>query len=159
MSPSQEVPVRCNAVSAILIKGEAADARVLMLKRAGRTLPGQWCQVAGSIEAGETAWQAAVREIREETSLVPERFYSADYCEQFYMTEPEQVAVVPVFVGFVSPDRPVALNREHSEYRWTTFDEAQTLVPFGGQRNMFEFVRREFVERRPNELLCIEVPV
>ena len=26
MSPSQEVPVRCNAVSAILIKGEAADA-------------------------------------------------------------------------------------------------------------------------------------
>jgi dATP pyrophosphohydrolase len=31
--------------------------------------------VSGAVEAGETGWAAALREIEEETGLVPERFY------------------------------------------------------------------------------------
>ena len=70
-------------VSAIVMRRAAFGGRVLMLRRA-TTLQGEWCQVAGKIEAGETAWQAAVREIEEETALVPTSLYSAEILEQFY---------------------------------------------------------------------------
>ncbi|WP_312882971.1 NUDIX domain-containing protein [Rhizobium etli] len=37
------------------------------MRRTGSTLSGEWCQIAGGIEHGETAWQAALREAKEET--------------------------------------------------------------------------------------------
>jgi len=95
------------------------------------------------------AWQAALREIREETGLVPERFYSADICEPFYEADRNRISLLPVFVGFVSPHVAVTLNAERSEARWMTFAEA--VVTFGGQRSGLAHVRREFVDRQPTE--------
>jgi dATP pyrophosphohydrolase len=156
MEYPQEVPIRCFAVSAVLIREDSGFSQVLMLRRAGGALDEEWCQVAGKINTGETAWQAALREIREETGLVPERFYTADICEQFYEAGLECISLVPVFVGFIDPMRVVVLDDEHSEYRWMTFSEAQAVVPAPGQRAMIEHVRQEFVARRPTEWLRIE---
>ena len=47
----------------------------LLLKRvASVRLGGTWQAVHGRIEAGETAWQAALRELKEETGLTPTSF-------------------------------------------------------------------------------------
>ncbi|HBD83024.1 MAG TPA: NUDIX hydrolase, partial [Dehalococcoidia bacterium] len=43
-----------------------------------------WQEISGLIEPRETAWEAALREIKEETGLTPYRFYSADFVERFY---------------------------------------------------------------------------
>ena len=40
-----------------------------------------------------------LREIEEETGLIPDRFYSADILEQFYRPDQNCVILVPVFVG------------------------------------------------------------
>ena len=152
-----QIPVRCYAVAAVLIL-EDNDNQVLVLRRAESTpLGGAWGPVTGALEAGENASQAALREIQEETGLVPKRFYSADYCIQFYEPINRAISVIPVFVGFVSDDQTVALNWEHSDYRWASFEEALPLLTFGGQRAMFEHVRREFVEREPTAFLRIDV--
>jgi dATP pyrophosphohydrolase len=151
-----EIPVKAYAVSAFVCRRDAAGWKVLLLRRVGERLDGTWCQVGGAVEAGETAWQTALREIREETGLIAERLYSADICEQFYEAEPECVAVAPVFVAFVDSEQPVILDREHSEFRWATFDEAESLLPFAGQRNVLRHVEREFILRPPNELLRID---
>jgi hypothetical protein len=58
--------------------------------------------------------------------------------------------VVPVFVAYVDSSQAVRLNSEHSEFRWVTIAEAQALVPFGGQRRVYEEVQREFIDRRPS---------
>jgi len=152
----REIPIKCFAVSAVLIRDNDGTAQVLLLRRTGTRLGGAWCQVAGAIEHGETAWQAALREIREETGLLPDRFYSGDYCEQFYEADKECISLVAVFVGFVESEQEVVLNQEHSEYRWVTFDEADALLPFGGQRAMLKHVFEEFVRREPSTWLLID---
>jgi dATP pyrophosphohydrolase len=148
-----EIPVRCGAVSVFVLSYAEGSSRVLLLRRTG-TLRGEWCQVAGAIEAGETAWQAALREVEEETGLRPLALYSADICEQFYEADRDAISLLPVFVAVVPPEGPVTLNHEHSEFRWLDWDDAAALVPFAGQRNVLRHVEREF-GARPDERLRI----
>lgn len=63
------VPISCEVASAVVLEDGAEVPRMLLLKRAKAHLQHEWCHVAGGIEAGETAWQAALREIAEETGL------------------------------------------------------------------------------------------
>ena len=145
-----EIPIRCAVASAVVLEDEVAQPRMLLLRRSKHPLFGEWCHVAGGIENGETAWQTAVREIREETGLTIARLYSADYNEQFYEAGRNIFTIVPVFVAYVDSSQAVRLNTEHSEFRWVTIAEAQSLVTFGGQRRVYEEVRREFIDRRPS---------
>jgi dihydroneopterin triphosphate diphosphatase len=50
-----------------LILIHTPDLQVLLLERADKT--GFWQSVTGSLEAGETPYQAAIREVKEETGL------------------------------------------------------------------------------------------
>jgi dATP pyrophosphohydrolase len=77
------------------------------------------------------------------------------FVEQFYEADRDAISLLPVFVGFVEPQAIVIINHEHSEYRWVSFEEALTMVPFAGQRH----VKAEFVEREPiRHLLIKETP-
>ncbi len=149
-----EIPIRSFAVSVVLIRESGGQHEVLLLRRT-RTMRGEWCQVAGAIEPGETAWQAALREVEEETNLVPHTLYSADLCEQFYEADRDAISLLPVFVGFVAGDAQVTLNAEHSEHCWLGFEEAVALVPFAGQRHLLRHVQAEFAARTPHPLLRI----
>lgn len=94
-----------------------------MASRCG-TLIGEWCQIAGGIEDGEKAWEAALREVQEETGLKCDRLYSADICEQFYEADRDSISMLPVSVGFVDAKAAVIINDEHSEFQWVSFDAA-----------------------------------
>jgi 8-oxo-dGTP diphosphatase len=50
---------------AVVLDGES----VLLVRRGGEPLAGQWSLPGGRLELGETVEQAIVREVREETSL------------------------------------------------------------------------------------------
>lgn len=149
----QTIPVRCFSIALFVLCNFADGCRVLLLKRTGSTQEGQWCQIAGGIEAGESAWQTVLREAREETGLTLTRLYSADCCEQFYEAHRNAITLVPLFVGWVDEKSEVRLNHEHSEYAWVTFEEAKTLLPFPGQRERIDWVRKHFVENEPSALL------
>ena len=139
---------RCAVASAVVLEDGVERPRMLLLRRSKGPLVGEWCHVAGGIEAGETPWQTVLREIREETGLSVSRLYSAEYNEQFYETRENVFNVVPVFVAYVDSSGPIRLNSEHSEHRWVTIAEAQSLVTFGGQRRVYEEVQREFIDRK-----------
>ncbi|MEM9105270.1 MAG: NUDIX domain-containing protein [Pseudomonadota bacterium] len=149
------IPVRPFLSSVFALRRIGSSCEVLLLKRA-QSLAGAWCQVAGSIEEGETAWQAGLRELREETGLVPTSFYSADICEQFYEAERDAITMAPVFVAFVDPKAAVVLNHEHSAFRWFGLEEAVETVSFGGQRKALRWIEEEFVQRKPSAFLKIE---
>ncbi len=89
---------------------------------------GEWCQISGGIEDGEKAWEAAPRDVKEETGLNCDRLYSADICEQFYEVGRDAISMLPVFVGFVDAGAAVVINGEHSEFRWVSFEEALRMV-------------------------------
>jgi dATP pyrophosphohydrolase len=151
----RKLPIECNRIRAYVVRTDGPEARVLLLKRRGTHLDGTWQQVAGGIKEGETAWQAALREIAEESGLRPGRLYSADLVETYYSVEKDRIYVAPVFVGFVGPDANVKVSDEHYEHEWVTFDEAAKRLPFPHQRDAMAHIRREFVDRAPSELLRI----
>lgn len=153
-----DIPVRCTMASVVVLRGSAQDARVLLVLRAGPGLRGAWSYIAGHLEIGESLWQCALRELLEETSLAPVAFYSADQSEQFYDVHAECVQLVPAFVAVVANDAVVQLNREHSAFRWLDFAEAINALPFGGQRDLFAHVQREFVQRTPPSWLRLALP-
>ena len=150
-----DIPTKASIASLVAVRKAEARHEVLLLKRT-QTLAGEWCQIAGSIEDGETAWQAALRELDEETGLRPAEFYSADTCEQFYEPDRDRSTIAPVFVAFVDRAAKVTLNREHSDHRWVGFDEAVEMVTFGGQRRVLRWIEDEFIWRQPSNHLLIK---
>jgi len=99
---------------------------VLALRRgkAGRC-PGSWEVVHGSIEAGETPVEAALREMREETGLAPARLYNLSRVEAFYQHRLDEVALVPVFAAFVAHGAAVRTGAEHDRFEWLRLAEAR----------------------------------
>ena len=140
----------------VALRTATREHEVLLMRRTGSNA-GAWCQIAGSIESGETAWQAALREMREEAALVPRRLYSADLCEQFYEVATDSIWVAPIFVAYVDSEATVRLNEEHSAYCWVSMDRAVELLPFPGQKTMLMHIRHWFVEREPSRLLEIDI--
>ena len=151
------IPINAYAVSLFVLREIDTRVEVLLMKRE-QSLAGAWCQVAGSLEGDETAWQAALREMQEETGLRPHALYSADTYEQFYEPDREAIAIFPVFVAYVAPEARVVLNEEHSAFTWVSFDEARKLVSFGGQRRVLTWIEDEFVSRTPSPHLRIKLP-
>jgi dATP pyrophosphohydrolase len=106
----------------------------LLLKRANKKIYGHlWQGVAGKIEIGESAWQAALRELNEETGLKPIRMFIADYVSKFYEQIGDRINLVPVF-GIEVESEEVRLSDEHTEFRWVDVDEAEESLVWNGQK-------------------------
>lgn len=147
--------LRCRMVSVVVLRGTGDGTRMLVARRAGAYLHAAWSYIAGHVAEGESGWQAALRELREETGLIPEEFYATSFCEQFYSAQADCVEIVPAFVAPVASDATVHLNKEHSAFRWVTLEEAAGLLPFGSQRELLRYVQHEFIECAPSQYLRI----
>jgi 8-oxo-dGTP pyrophosphatase MutT (NUDIX family) len=145
-----DVPVRCRAVAAAIIAGSAADAKLLILRRAGPVAAGAWGIVTGSVEPGENAGQAIRREILEETGLVVARLFTSGLTETFYFAPDNVVELMPIFVGFVPQSSEVALDHGSDAHRWCSRDEAVALLHFAGQRRAIADIWHDFVDRSPD---------
>ena len=150
------VPIKAPFISVYLIAHIEGEHRFLIIKRDREPYKNIWQPVTGSIEEGEKAWQAALRELKEETGISPDRFYSAEFIERFYEMNTEIIALSPAFVGFVDYKPEVALSAEHNEYRWATLDEAVELVEFYEQKAAFRHIQRYFIDGEPPRFLQVE---
>jgi dATP pyrophosphohydrolase len=150
------IPIRTSVVCAYIFQRQKNGPRFLLLKRKSEYMYGLWAQVAGKIEAGETATQAILREIEEETGNRPMSLYSADIVESFYETTHNCIHMVPVFVAEMSPKDRVVLSDEHSEFKWVTGAEAREMVSFTQQKLSIDLIEREFVLKKPPDELRIE---
>jgi dATP pyrophosphohydrolase len=134
-------------VDAYVFRRTGEGIRFLLLQRnVDRIYEHLWQGVAGKIQPGETAWEAALRELKEETQLQPVRMFVADHVSTFYETHGDRINLVPVFGIEVDSDR-VVLSDEHRDYRWVTLDEALELLVWRGQRagirTVYEMITRE----------------
>lgn len=126
------------------------EVQFLMLHRSpGRYLGGTWQAVHGRIEPGETAWQAALREIREETAVVPSAFYQVDTVNTFYMAVDDTVHHCPCFAAEVEANATVALNDEHDAFEWVPADAALERFIWPGQRRAVREILEEIIRPGP----------
>ncbi|MCH7763257.1 MAG: NUDIX domain-containing protein [Candidatus Marinimicrobia bacterium] len=127
-------------IDAYVFRRTENGLRFLILKRASTKLYEHlWQGVAGKIEAGETAWQAAIRELDEETGLSPKHIFIADHVSRFYEAYGDRINLVPVFGIEVDSD-VIILSEEHSEYKWVTLEEAQKHLVWRGQKEGIQVV-------------------
>ncbi|HLF16923.1 MAG TPA: NUDIX domain-containing protein [Candidatus Thermoplasmatota archaeon] len=149
--------VDCHVFRRVGVEGGGTRDEWLLMKRAPHILlGGTWQMVSGHIESGETAYQAAARELREETGLAPLHFYQASYVNRFYLAASDQVILSPVFCAEAAPDAKVRLSEEHTEFAWLTPDEAERRLPWPGQRRSLAVIRDQFILREPFPQSCLD---
>ncbi|OLC09644.1 MAG: hypothetical protein AUH41_04620 [Gemmatimonadetes bacterium 13_1_40CM_66_11] len=126
-------------VDTYALRGAGRSLEVLALRRGpnGRN-PGSWETVHGTIEAGETPVDASLRELREETGLVPKQFYNLSRTDAFYQHRTDELALIPVFAAFVAADAPVTLSAEHDRAEWLGVRDAAGRFAWPRERRAVE---------------------
>jgi dATP pyrophosphohydrolase len=119
---------------------------LLGLHRApGLTLAGTWQGVSGLIEAGEAAWEAGLRELKEETGLAAKRLLTVEPLATFYVPWLDRVIIAPAFAAEVS-DESVALSEEHDAYEWCSPADLVARFEWPSQREAVAELQRMLAE-------------
>lgn len=108
----------------------------LIIRRAPHepVFPLQWQVVTGRIEEGETAVQAAVRELMEETGLHHTHLWVLPFVSSLYSPRRDCIVHVPVFGVTVVHTHPVQLSDEHNEFQWIQSHQATELLTIPAQQ-------------------------
>jgi 8-oxo-dGTP diphosphatase len=101
------------------------DDRILLLKRNAqrRTSPNKWQTPSGFMKEGESAEEAVLREVKEETTLEGTIKKSGSAFE--VVDEWARWIIIP-FLILVKSDKVVIDTREHSEFRWVKVNEVSS---------------------------------
>ena len=101
------------------------DDRVILLKRNAqrRTSPNKWQTPSGFMREGESAEEAVLREVWEETSLSGTIKKCGSVIE--VVDEWARWIIVPFLIS-VKTDKVVIDSKEHSEFKWVKVDEIST---------------------------------
>jgi len=116
------------AAGAVIFRRTAHGVRYLVLRAYAN-----WDFPKGMVEAGESEFDAARREVTEETGLADLDFpfgdanretlpYANDKVARYYLAETDQAEVT-------LPVSPELGRPEHHEWRWVSYDEAEELLP------------------------------
>lgn len=130
--------LRSNIVAVYIARPVPDGVELLMLQRPdGHRFAGAWQTVGGHIEEkrGETAWQAALRELDEETGLEVERWFRIDRPETFYNPENDTIYLVPAFAALVATGAEPTISDEHQAWRWQTAEDAAQSVDWAAMRD------------------------
>ncbi len=138
-----------NLVEAHIFREHNDEIEFLLLKRAPyQYYPNLWQMVSGKIKEEEKAFETALREIREETGLIPEKIWIAPNINSFYSPDEEYISLIPVFAAKVNYNCIVKISSEHSEFKWLKPDEARSLLAWEGQRKSVDLITEYFLNRK-----------
>ncbi len=108
----------------VSIEHDNDDQHILLLKRNAqrRTSPNKWQAPSGFIKEGESAEEAIIREVKEETSLEGAIAKSGKAFE--VVDEWARWIIIPFLIS-VKSHRVSIDTQEHSEFQWVKLDELQ----------------------------------
>ncbi len=135
-------PVEVGVVDVLVFRPAAKGWLVLAMQRAKDTrCPGAWEIVHGKVEPGEKLERAALRELGEETGLVPVRLLSITM-HSFYLVPRGTVQLAAVFAAIVPPDAVVALGDEHTRHVWLTPSQARRRLSWPHEKRVLDDARQ-----------------
>jgi dATP pyrophosphohydrolase len=135
----------------VVVFRRKAFPEFLVLQRADdeKIYPGLWQIISGGIEHGEKAYEAAIREVREEIGVEPKRLYNTPLTNTFYFFTNDSVNVSPVFAAEVNDETGVKLSKEHKEFRWLKKEGAISLLVWPGQKEAIRSVYDYIIRKNP----------
>lgn len=118
-----EEELKQNAVAVIINENK----EVLLLKRSSypaQWMPNKWALIGGEIEEGETAKEACIREVYEETEL----YVGVYSIKDSFTIQRHKDSVEHIFVCvFNGNDDDVKINDESADYGWFKLNEIESL--------------------------------
>jgi dATP pyrophosphohydrolase len=112
--------------------------------------------VSGKINPGEKAYETALREIKEETGLIPKRFWVAPNVNSFYLPEKDYISLIPVFAALVDSKSKVKISDEHTEFQWLKPSNAKKMLAWNGQRKSVDIIN-EYYTKEIDFLNLVEI--
>jgi len=134
-----------------VFRRRALRIEFLCLRRAPKraVLPGVWQPITGKRERGERAPAAALRELREETGLVPVRLWALEHVTLYYDHARDALRVLPVFAAEVASGAKVKLSAEHDRWQFLGARAAGRRYLWESQRAALAALRREVLGPKP----------
>lgn len=122
---------------------QASDVEFLVLKRSSHKIyAGQWRMIGGKIEEEEQAWEAGLRELKEETTLAPRLYWVLPSINHFYNHRNNEIELIPAFAAELDFGSQIKLNEEHSEYQWIGKQEVDKYLPWPEQRRLLKLAHK-----------------
>jgi dATP pyrophosphohydrolase len=142
------VNVRHDMVTVFIARPSAdgSSHEFLQLRRVANDYMGRtWQTVRGVTEAGETAIAAALRELREETGLVPREFYGLSSIDSFYTARFDTIWHCAVFFALIPRNCVITLNEEHDDHRWVALRDVNTSFMWRRERELIAEIATEIL--------------
>jgi dATP pyrophosphohydrolase len=105
------------------------DFKYLILKRNSNSkiYGDMWQVITGKIEIGETAYNAAKRELLEETGHDCINLYHIPFVGSFYDWRNDNIETIPCFAAEINSNE-IQLSAEHSEYKFINHLEIKKYI-------------------------------
>lgn len=146
-------------IEAHIFRRNKNELEFLAMKRvSGGSYPNLWQMVTGAIDDNEKAYKTAIREIKEETGIVPLRMWTLPNINSFYSSPDDCIFIIPVFATEVKMDDLITLSSEHSEYKWVDKDEMFNILPWPGQKKSVEILS-EYLASEKELMKLVEIKI
>ncbi len=138
------IPIESPGVNVAIVKKDPDGWKFLILQRSEEeSYGGFWGFMTGGKQGGETVAQVVLREMKEETSLIPDSMWATEYVVHFYEPEYDKIWILPLIVAVVDPESDVRLSSENTEYRWLPPMKAKHQVSWKNLERAIEDVTEE----------------
>jgi 8-oxo-dGTP pyrophosphatase MutT (NUDIX family) len=111
-----------------------------------------WDYPKGHLEEGETAWQAAVRELREETGIRQvDRVTRFQRDMHYFFVSSKKGPITKTVTYFLGETRTleVVVSDEHSGYAWLAYEDAMQRLTYENAREMLRAAHEALTNHRP----------
>jgi len=112
---------------------------------------GTWQIIRGGVHEGEMYAQAALREMREESGLVPNEFYRLGTVESFYTDVDDTLWHSAPFCAIVDRNQVARVNEEHEVLRWTPRDRIDAETMWQSERDLLAGLMRDILDGGPSK--------
>ncbi len=103
-----------------------------------------WQPITGGIEAGETTQQAAVREIREETSLELDSTRLTEITSGLTVVITPQLTISKTLYTATTPSTKVITSDEHQDHRWLPASQVPDALFWESNRDTWKLINRRY---------------
>ena len=115
------------------------EFKFLILKRAPDVqYAHQWRMIGGKVNPEETFYNAALRELHEETGRSPDLFWSIPSLNQFYDHGSDSILQIPAFGAEIRDEESIVLNYEHVSWKWISLEEIDTYIQWPEQKRLMK---------------------